>query len=104
MIINTSYLKKHSARIQAEFNLNGFVYLPRFVEGEELAAIQKNTDRILIDEVANMPKSHVFYEDIADKSSLKQLQMLHTHDSFFESCMVGSKGRLQNSGLQSQYS
>ncbi|QDS98832.1 phytanoyl-CoA dioxygenase family protein [Adhaeretor mobilis] len=91
MSIDSSYLKKHAARIKAEFELNGFVHIPRFATGAELETIQKNMQRVLQEVVPTMPATHVYYEDLADKTSLKQLQELYEYDAFFKSLMIDSR-------------
>ena len=65
---------------KAEFDEQGFVALRGFMNPDEVAEVQGNLNRFIRDIVPTMPKEHVFYEDKADKSTLKQLQGLADRD------------------------
>ncbi len=79
---------------KAEFDEQGFVALRGFMNPDEVAEVQENLNRFIRDIVPTMPKEHVFYEDKADKSTLKQLQGLADRDPFFQQLMIG--GRFEN--------
>lgn len=88
-MITTEWLNKHSERLLHEFNLNGYVSIPGFFNAEELAEIKTNKLRFIEDVVPSMPDSEVYYEDSSDKTTLKQLQNMWQHDSFFGGMMGG---------------
>ena len=91
-MITVDWLKKHDDRLLHEFNLNGFVSIPGFFNADELADINQNQLRFVQDVLPNMPSAEVYYEDVSNKSTLKQIQQLWLHDDFFGRMMgEGSK-------------
>lgn len=66
------------------FVRNGYVQLPGFRTGQELAEIELNLARFIDEVVPTLPREEVFYEDKTDRTSLKQIQRMHDHDPFFE--------------------
>ena len=66
------------------FERDGFIVLPGFVSTVEVDRILGEVERYVRDVVPGMPPEEVYYEDRGDPSSLKQLQRLSSHDSFFE--------------------
>jgi hypothetical protein len=60
-----------------------------FFQGQELADLQANVERFISARVSQMPPEHVFYEDKSRPDSLKQLQVMHTYDPFFEKLFLG---------------
>ncbi|MHA1547521.1 MAG: phytanoyl-CoA dioxygenase family protein [Alphaproteobacteria bacterium] len=83
MTATHAYLRKHGARLHHEFDLNGFVSLPDFFSGDELAELRANKDRLIRDVVPNMPNEEVYYENRDDPTTLKQLQQIWRHDDWF---------------------
>ncbi len=77
-------------QIQRSFDRDGFVSVESFLTQDEVGETVVELDRFIRDRVPGMPKEHVFYEDRADASTLKQLQQLHTYDVYFESLMIDS--------------
>lgn len=76
---------------KAEFDENGFVALRGFLDPGEVEQVRENLERFIRDIVPTMPKEHVFYEDKADRSTLKQLQGLADRDPFFHGLMFGGR-------------
>lgn len=66
--------------IKNAFESDGYVRCNQFISVDGILA---NLERVLRDVVSDMPAEHVFYEDKDDLSTLKQLQLLQRHDSFF---------------------
>ena len=77
--------------IKAEFQINGYVFIPGFLKVDEVGKIVQNFNRVIKDVVPHMPPNNVFYEDKEDPSTLKQLIDLHVYDSFFNDILVNSK-------------
>ena len=73
--------------IKKAFDDDGYVRCNQFTPVDE---IQGHLDRVLRQVVKQMPAEHVFYEDKDDSSTLKQLQLLNRHDSFFS--VLASQG------------
>ena len=70
--------------LQQEFRRDGYVLLPGFLGPEKVAEIHENLARFIRDIVPSLPAKQVYYEDISDPETLKQLQQLHTHDPYFQ--------------------
>jgi phytanoyl-CoA hydroxylase len=62
---------------------DGYVSLPGFFAGVELATLQRNVDRYIRDIVPQLPPEHAFYEDKQRPETLKQLQVMNEHDAYF---------------------
>ena len=59
------------------FEQDGFVAVPGFCDAGGLRTIEAELSRFIAERVPALPAEHVFYEDKADASTLKQIQRLH---------------------------
>ncbi len=66
-----------------DFERDGFVRCQDFVTGEALEKWVSEVDRFIAEVVPEMPPEHVFFEDKAETSTLKQLQQMGDHDPWF---------------------
>ena len=66
-----------------DFKRDGYLALPNFLENEEIAEVQQEMKRFIRNALSNLPREHVFYEVLGQPDSLKQIQQLQSHDSFF---------------------
>ena len=80
-----------SIELVEQFRRDGYVAFPGFCSPQELQELLSNCRRFIRDIVPRMPRELVFYEDKADLSSLKQIQVLFEYDSWFRSIMFGSR-------------
>lgn len=80
-----------ASRLQDDFARLGYVSIPGFVTGDELAELTDNKNRFIREIVPTLPPEQVFYEDKADPSTLKQIQLMYEHDAYFKSVMFGSR-------------
>ena len=76
------------------FERDGFVALPNFYGAEQLAGIEYALRRFIGRRLGELPPEHVFYEDTNTPATLKQIQRLHEHDSFFGALMDNAPRRL----------
>lgn len=76
-------------QLQEAFDRDGYVRMPSFLSGDEIAETREHLRRFVRDVVPTMPKEHVFYEDKSDTSTLKQMQNMHELDEFFGALMNG---------------
>jgi len=80
-----------ASRLQADFARLGYVSIPGFVTGDDLAELIENKKRLIRDIVPTMPSDQAYYEDKDDPSTLKQLQKVYQYDAYFKSVMFGSR-------------
>ncbi len=66
-----------------DFGRDGYVCVNPLYGTAEMDALNREIARFIRNVVPTMPDSQVYYEDKADKSSLKQLQMMFEYDSYF---------------------
>ena len=83
-------MKQISPALRDDFTRNGYIYIPQFLNAEEVNNVHRQLEKFIREKVPVMPAEHVFYEDQDDPSSLKQLQTLYTYDSFFYQMMFES--------------
>lgn len=65
------------------FQRDGYVRFNQFVSGADLGRIQTNVGRFIDEVVPGLPPEHVFYEDIDEAATLKQIQQMGEHDPYF---------------------
>lgn len=73
----------------SRFQQDGFVRIERFFAPEEISEIQANLNRFIAEEVPALPREAAFFEDLNDRSTLKQIQHLEDHDSGFRELFEG---------------
>ncbi len=76
---------------RATFLADGYIVLRGFLNADEVAATRENLTRFIADVVPALPREQVFYEDLGQPDSLKQIQQMFRHDAFFESLFFESK-------------
>ena len=57
--------------------------MPEFYDGNEVQEIEEAMGNFIAKHISALPPEHVFYEDKANRATLKQIQCLHEHDGFF---------------------
>ncbi len=67
--------------LKGEFDDQGFVFVSGFCSQSQVGDILQNLDRVISDVVPDLPVEQVFYEDKTDPDTLKQIQLLHQHES-----------------------
>ena len=65
------------------YEADGYVAVPAFLDAAELTTLNRNLERYIRDVVPTLPPEHVFYEDKSRPETLKQLQVMHEHDTYF---------------------
>lgn len=79
------------SKLQSEFLNNGFIFFPGFLQEDEIKMVQGKIKYFIRDKLSQIPPEQVYYEDINDKSTLKQLQQLYEYDPFFYEMIFGSR-------------
>ena len=76
-----------------KFERDGFVVVRNFFGSEEISAINTALARFIREYLHKLRPEDVFFEDKAEQKTLKQIQQLQKHDSFF-SKLFENKPRL----------
>lgn len=77
--------------LRQRFLNDGYIFFPNFLGDAEIRELRLTLDHFIREKVQHMPTEQVYYEDRADKNSLKQLQQLFLYEPFFDRLMFGSK-------------
>jgi phytanoyl-CoA hydroxylase len=86
--------EKQTADLAHAFKLNGFVVVPNFVAGDALTTLTTTVDRYLKETAPRLPDTDVFYEDKADRTTIKQMQHMHRHEPYFAEFLHGRAAQL----------
>jgi phytanoyl-CoA hydroxylase len=82
---------EQDAELKAQFDEHGYVSLPGFLSPEEVADLNRHIDTFIADVAPTMPRERVFYEDVNDPSTLKQLLRLYEFDQTFHKMAFNSR-------------
>lgn len=78
-------------KLRENFQRDGFIFFPEFLNESEIIDVKNKITEFIEVKVRNMPKEEVYYEDVNDSGTLKQLQKLFEYDPFFFDMMFGSR-------------
>ena len=73
--------------LRASFDADGYVSIAEFLDRQELNDVLSIVEHVIVSVVPTMPAADVYFEDVRDPSSLKQLQRLHEHDGFLRTLL-----------------
>lgn len=73
------------------FETDGFVAIPSFLTDAELEDLRTNVARFINERIPTLSREQVFYEDIHDVHSLKQIQHMEEHDPWFGDLFLSSR-------------
>jgi len=71
-----------------DFERDGYIAIKPLFDADKIAEINRELARFVDTVVPTMPSSRVYYEDINDQSSLKQIQKMFEHDAYFADLMT----------------
>jgi phytanoyl-CoA hydroxylase len=77
--------------LKEHFDEHGYVSIPDFLNTREISEVHTSLGNFIQDRLPSLPEGNVFYEDKADPSTLKQIQLLFEHDDYFRNMMFGSQ-------------
>ncbi len=72
-----------------DFQRDGYVVIKGFLQTAEVRDVLHNLARFKREVLPDLPREHVFYEQLADANSLKQIQQMQTHDDYFKTLFSG---------------
>jgi len=75
------------------FRSDGYVCVDPLYSPTEIDNLNAEIARFIRDVVPTMPTAQVYYEDKADKTSLKQIQRMFDHDAYFRDLMENGPAR-----------
>ena len=78
----------------SKYKEDGYIPFPSFLNQSEVQECNQRIENYIKEIVPKIPGTEVFYEDKNDKGSLKQLQRMHEHDSWFNELFNGRPKRL----------
>lgn len=86
--------KNWQKKLRQSFIKDGFIFLPSFLNEQEIEEVKRKVNGFIKEKVPSMPREMVFYEDKTDQSTLKQIQKLFEFDDFFRDMMFDSRFEL----------
>ena len=78
-------------KIASDFRRDGFVFIPGFLNDTEIGQVNENLKKFISFGLKNVPSDMVYYENVNEPESLKQIQKLFDYDEGFKGLMFGSK-------------
>ena len=78
-------------KLKTDFVNDGYILFPSFLNKEEITLVKEKISEFIDSKVNEMDKKYVYYEDINDLSTLKQLQRIYEFDPFFYDMIFGSR-------------
>jgi phytanoyl-CoA hydroxylase len=70
-------------QFRRDFHRDGYVVVRGFLSRAELAELKRELERYTTIRVPKLPREDVYYQDLADPSTLKQLARMKKHDRYF---------------------
>ncbi len=70
-------------KLKVDFDRDGYVVMKGFLSTTEVKKIIDITEKFIIEKATNLPRGVVYFEDVADTTTVKQVQKLYEHDLFF---------------------
>ena len=69
--------------LEEKFDRDGFVILRKYLDSAELAEAKTQLDRYIRERVPTLPKDAAFFDDYSKPETLRQMESLEKHDSWF---------------------
>jgi len=76
-------MAKPSTSLKQDFDRDGYIAIRPLFDAAKMAEINREFDRYLVEALPNMGDAEAFYEDKADRTSLKQMQNMQAYDEYF---------------------
>ena len=70
-------------QVRESFERDGYVQIPAFLDSSIITQVDQQLQRFIRNTVPTMPSEQVFYEIKGEPSTLKQIQHLENHDTWF---------------------
>lgn len=79
----------HPQTFDQPFDQFGFVAIPGFLEPTQVTELELHVQRFIQTILPSLPAEHIFFEDKADATSLKQIQKMGDYDAYFHDLLNG---------------
>lgn len=83
--------ENEAAQIKADYDRDGYVRIPGFLDPASLKELLQNLDRFVTEIVPGLPNTDVYYEAKDSSKAIRQLIRLNQHDAFFDRMMNDSE-------------
>jgi len=70
-------------KLKKNFDRDGYIAIKGFLDEQQSVELISQTQRFITDVVPTIPSEEVYYEDKADKSTLKQVQKVYDYDDYY---------------------
>ena len=77
--------------LRRQFEKQGYVVIESFLDDVETVELQEETKRFIAGVVPTIDPKEVYYENIEDKSSLKQVQQIASFDDYYKRLAASAK-------------
>ena len=86
--------KKNPELALEAFTRDGYVALTGFLTPDQVAQTKEAVSRFISERLPQVPREKVFYEELGQSQTLKQIVGLFSHDPYFGRLMFGSQFEL----------
>jgi phytanoyl-CoA hydroxylase len=78
-------------KLKEKFDSDGYAVVPGFLSALDLDEVNNELDRYITYRLPELPRTDVYFENLGDPSTLKQMARIKQHDSFFASLILRSQ-------------
>lgn len=71
------------SELKQRFDIDGYVAIKGFLDEQKSLELISQTQRFIKEIVPNIPAEKAYYEDITDKTTLKQVQKIYDYDDYY---------------------
>lgn len=77
--------------VKQEFDCQGYVFLPQFLNTDEVEELRREIERYVKEVVPRIPPRDIYFEVKSQPDTIKQLVRMNQYDSFFEKLILGDR-------------
>lgn len=77
-------------KLKLDFDRDGFIYLPGFLDLMEIGEIRDKLDQFISEKSGHLPTTHIKYELKEDSNTLKMIQDMQIYEPFFADILFKS--------------
>jgi len=88
---NLTFSKTEKQQLLDSYQKEGYVFIPGFLQAEELEEVRKTLIDVLKNKESKIPEEKLFFEEKGNPDTLKQIQQLFDYHPIFYQMMYRSK-------------